>query len=325
MNTFFRLAFIGVALQLNACGGGSDGASSNNPNASISPVNAFESTLTTKLNTQNTATIPNKTGTDAQLVYSVRSKIVRNSADRYKTLVFDLSTNSSRQTLTVDLDPTTNQYDHMMIEVKPLNSTDPLDGQNFYCDRVASNISSWSLCNATVTYDAATGTANLRFNQSKIVDSGENSIILNGTLKGTLSIVPHTSTSIPTNASVNITQSSWHTSKDYQLNINSPITSVEYINNNQKLLGFDTWSVLIVNEKTVGGLSFEDMIIDPENAEIITRLLLLDYACHFDTCKNITLSTANTLQLNNAPLFWQRESRDYVNPEIRVSGTIRLY
>jgi hypothetical protein len=90
-------------------------------------------------------------------------------------------------------------------------------------------------------------------------------------------------------------------------------------------LGFDTWSVLIVNEKTVGGLSFEDMIIDPENAEIITRLLLLDYACHFDTCKNITLSTANTLQLNNAPLFWQRESRDYVNPEIRVSGTIRLY
>ena len=325
MNTFLRLTLIATALQLSACGGGSDGASSNNPNASVSPVNAFESTLTTKLNTQSTATIPNKTGTDAQLVYSVRSKIVRNSADRYKTLVFDLSTPSLQQILTVDLDPTTNQYDYMMIEVEPLNSTDPLDGQNFYCDRVASNINSWSLCNATVTYDAATGTANLRFNQSKIVDSGENSIILNGTLKGTLSIAPHTSTSIPTNASVNITQSSWHTSKDYQLNINSPITSVEYINNNQKLLGFDTWSVLIVNEKTVGGLSFEDMIIDPENAEIITRLLLLDYACHFDTCKNITLSTANTLQLNNAPLFWQRESRDYVNPEIRVSGTIRLY
>jgi hypothetical protein len=99
MNTFLRLTLIATALQLSACGGGSDGASSNNPNASVSPVNAFESTLTTKLNTQSTATIPNKTGTDAQLVYSVRSKIVRNSADRYKTLVFDLSTQSSQSNL----------------------------------------------------------------------------------------------------------------------------------------------------------------------------------------------------------------------------------
>ncbi len=325
MKASYPLVLIAASLQLTACGEGSDSGSSNTANATISPVNAFESALTTKLDTQTEFNIPSKTGTDAQLAYSVHSKIFRDSTDHYKTLVFDLSTNIYNQTLTVDLDPVTNQYNLMTIQIDPIKNTDVFSKKYFYCNRIKSDTNSYPICHATVNYDNQTGTTNIKFNPSKITNGSDDFIILNGALKGTLSITPNTVKSIPVNAAANIAQSSWYLNNDYSMNINAPITSIEYINNNQKLYNFGTWSALIVNEKTIGNLTFEKLVIDPKNAEIITRLLILDYSCNFETCKNVTLTSTNMIQINKTPLFWKSNYREDINTEITASGTIQLY
>lgn len=320
----FSLAAVSTCL-LAACGGASDSSPKPTANAAISPINAFESTLTIQLENQPTALIASKTGTDQELAYSVHSKIYRNSANKEKSLVFDLSTLTQHQTLIADLNPMTNQYNDITIEIEPVNNTDIFARKRFRCDRVASNFSSFDLCNATVSYNEKTGMANIQFNQSTITDGAE-SITLNGALKGTLSIAPNSPSFIPANASAKVSLSAWHGQSSSTIETNYPATELEFINNNQKKFIFEDWSAQIINDKIIGHLNFKSLILDPENAEVITRFLLLDYSCALSTCQNAVIASPQIIKLNNTPLNWSGESRpEQVNATVNANGTIQLY
>lgn len=210
------LVLAASSLLLNACGGG---ISSNAPNETTSPEikpqpfqSSFSSTLTIEEKTTNGSKkydIPSKSTNekDNVLAYSVATELANtltteteHGAIRYPRLNqlmrFTLGENDTSFNLEIEYNPLLKQVTFFTLTKNTIDSDNPQ--QTFSCRQKDSQYDD-QCSGSTVQYDPATGSVDISFNQTalKSNNSLDNLLILNGKLKGRLSIAPQTVQDIP--------------------------------------------------------------------------------------------------------------------------------
>ena len=210
------LVLAASSLLLSACGGGS---STTAPNETTSPEikpqpfqSSFSSTLTIEEKTTNGSKkydIPSKSTNekDNVLAYSVITELANtlateteHGAIRYPRLNqlmrFTLGENDNSFNLEIEYNPLLKQATAFTLIKTSINSANT--EQTFTCEQEDSSLNN-QCAGSTVNYDPTYGTVDINFTQStfKSNDLSENLLILDGKLKGTLSIAPQTVQDIP--------------------------------------------------------------------------------------------------------------------------------
>lgn len=209
------LVLAASSLLLSACGGGS---STNAPNETTSPEikpqpfqSSFSSTLTIEEKTTNGSKkydIPSKSTNekDNVLAYSVITELANtltteteHAATRHPQLNqlmrFTLGENDNSFNLEIEYNPLLKKVTFFTLTKNTIDADNPQ--QTFSCRQEDSQYDD-QCSGSTVQYDA-TGSVDISFNQTalKSTNSLDNLLILNGKLKGRLSIAPQTVQDIP--------------------------------------------------------------------------------------------------------------------------------
>lgn len=190
MNTFFRLTLIATALQLSACGGGSDSPA----NATAAPLTAtIESSVSIESATQPKLQIASTSSVGNDAVYRVTTTFSNNSSQISKLnisqkLTFELGKAMGDLTIEIEVDPFTKKVLFLELSRKNTDSSRTL----YRCSGVES-------CLKNLSFDPNSGNFSTTFNNLKLTSYKNNDdfLILNGDLKGHLSIPPQTLSDIP--------------------------------------------------------------------------------------------------------------------------------
>lgn len=215
-NYFTALSLCSSVILLTACGGSSSTNTSNettNPDIKPPPFqSSFSSTLTIEeksVNDSKKYNISSKSTNekDETLAYSVTTKLAntlttetQHGSTRYPQLNqlmrFTLGESGNSFKLEIEYDPLLKQVTFFTLTKNNINSDNTQ--QTFSCRQEDSRFND-QCSGSTVYYDPATGTADISFTQTvlKSNNSLDNLLILNGKLKGTLSIAPQTLQDIP--------------------------------------------------------------------------------------------------------------------------------
>lgn len=215
-NYFTALSLCSSVILLTACGGSSSTNNSNettNPDIKPQPFqSSFSSTLTIEEKSTNASKkyeIQSKSTNekDSVLAYSVITELgntLQNSTDQgdiqnprlNQMMRFALGENSNTFNLDIQYNPLLKEVTFFTLTKNDINSDNTQ--QTFSCRQEDSRFND-QCSGSTVYYDPATGTADISFTQTvlKSNNSLDNLLILNGKLKGTLSIAPQTVQNIP--------------------------------------------------------------------------------------------------------------------------------